>query len=123
MGGNLLAAIEAKRKPDPARFLFGRIRHVGAVTARDLVKAFGTVEHVADVATRAADDPEARGELEASTASAGRREALIDFFAEEHNRVAWDDLLSQVQPVSVRQRTARLAVSGQTLVFTGSRRR
>ncbi len=36
---NLLAAIEAKRSPDPARFLFGLgIRHVGSVTARDLVE-------------------------------------------------------------------------------------
>jgi len=32
---NLLAAIEAKREPDPARFLFGLgIRHVGIVTAK-----------------------------------------------------------------------------------------
>ncbi len=42
---NLFAAIEAKRTPDAARLLFGLgIRHVGAVTARDLVKAFGTLE-------------------------------------------------------------------------------
>jgi DNA ligase (NAD+) len=32
---NLLAAIEAKREPDPARFLFGLgIRHIGIVTAK-----------------------------------------------------------------------------------------
>ena len=38
---NLLDAIEAKRAPDAARLLFGLgIRHVGAVTARDLMKAF-----------------------------------------------------------------------------------
>ena len=44
---NLLAAIEAKRAPDPARFLFGLgIRHIGSVTAKDLVKAFGSVEAV-----------------------------------------------------------------------------
>ncbi|MBU2340085.1 MAG: NAD-dependent DNA ligase LigA [Alphaproteobacteria bacterium] len=36
---NLLASIEAKRAPDAARLLFGLgIRHVGAVTARDLMK-------------------------------------------------------------------------------------
>ncbi|MBU6253377.1 MAG: NAD-dependent DNA ligase LigA, partial [Alphaproteobacteria bacterium] len=39
---NLLAAIEAKRSPDAARLIFALgIRHVGAVTARDLLKAFG----------------------------------------------------------------------------------
>ena len=37
----LLAAIEAKRAPDAARLLFGLgIRHVGAITARDLMKMF-----------------------------------------------------------------------------------
>jgi len=42
---NLLAAVEAKRQPDGPRFLFGLgIRHVGIVTARDLLKCFGTVE-------------------------------------------------------------------------------
>ena len=41
---NLLAAIEAKRAPDAARLLFGLgIRHVGAVTARDLLKRFVTL--------------------------------------------------------------------------------
>ncbi|MEY4269413.1 MAG: ligase [Pseudomonadota bacterium] len=40
----LIAAIEAKRSPDAARLLFGLgIRHVGAVTARDLMKAFATL--------------------------------------------------------------------------------
>ena len=48
---NLFASIKTRRTPDPARFLFGLgIRHVGIVTARDLVKAFGTVERVAEVA-------------------------------------------------------------------------
>src|SRR3546814_7459639 len=54
---NLLAAIEARREPDAARFLFGLgIRHVGSVTARDLLKTFGTVERLAEVATAAHDD-------------------------------------------------------------------
>ncbi len=44
---NLLAAIEAKRAPDAARLLFGLgIRHVGAVTARDLMKRFVTLERL-----------------------------------------------------------------------------
>ncbi len=119
---NLLAAIEAKRRPDPARFLFGLgIRHVGAVTARDLVKAFGTVEQIEAVATRAHDAPEARAELEAIDGIGPVvAEALIDFFAEEHNRVAWADLLSQVSPVAYVDERRESAVSGQTLVFTGS---
>ncbi|CAN5403830.1 NAD-dependent DNA ligase LigA [soil metagenome] len=119
---NLLAAIEAKRAPDPARFLFGLgIRYVGAVTARDLVKAFGTVEQIATVAMRAHAEPEARAELEAIDGIGPVvAEALVDFFAEEHNRVAWADLLSEVSPVAYVDERRESAVNGQTLVFTGS---
>ena len=119
---NLLAAIETKRTPDPARFLFGLgIRHVGSVTARDLVKAFGTVERIAEVATRAATGEEARAELIAIDGiGPAVAEALVDFFAEEHNRTAWDDLLSEVHPVPYVSQIRESQVSGQTLVFTGS---
>ena len=49
---NLLAAIEAKREPEPARFLFGLgIRHVGIVTAKDLLRSFATVEALREAAT------------------------------------------------------------------------
>jgi DNA ligase (NAD+) len=51
---NLLAAIEAKRAPDAARLLFGLgIRHVGAVTARDLMKRFVTLPALREAAERA----------------------------------------------------------------------
>ncbi|TPG42395.1 NAD-dependent DNA ligase LigA [Sphingomonas koreensis] len=119
---NLLAAIEDKRAPDPARFLFGLgIRHVGAVTARDLVKAFATVETVAAVATRAADDPEALAEL-TGVEGIGPvvAQALVDFFAEEHNRAAWAELLGEVHPQIYVSKTRESPVTGQTLVFTGS---
>ncbi|MEG3151983.1 NAD-dependent DNA ligase LigA [Sphingomonas sp. ZT3P38] len=119
---NLLAAIEDKRSPDPARFLFGLgIRHVGSVTARDLVKAFGTVERVADVATRAATDEEARAELIAVDGIGPVvAEALVDFFAEAHNREAWADLLGEVSPAAYVSNIRPSEVSGMTLVFTGS---
>ncbi len=119
---NLLAAIEAKRAPDPARFLFGLgIRHVGQVTARDLVKAFGTVERIAEIATAAHDAPEARAELE-SVDGVGPvvAEALIDFFAEQHNRDAWADLLGQVMPPAYVSNFRESPVSGKTVVFTGT---
>jgi DNA ligase (NAD+) len=119
---NLLAAIEAKRTPDPARFLFGLgIRHVGSVTARDLVKAFGTVERVAEVATSAATDEEARAELIAIDGIGPVvAEALVDFFAEEHNREAWADLLREVHPTPYVSQIRDSEVSGKTLVFTGT---
>ena len=119
---NLLASIEARRTPDPARFLFGLgIRHIGAVTARDLVKAFGSVPKVADVAIRAHDDEAARAEL-TSVEGIGPvvADALIAFFAEDHNRTAWDDLLSEVTPADFVSTVRASAVTGKTIVFTGS---
>ncbi|WP_240883597.1 NAD-dependent DNA ligase LigA [Sphingomonas sp. SFZ2018-12] len=115
---NLLAAIEAKRRPDPVRFLFGLgIRHVGKVTARDLLKAFGTVEAVAAVAR----DPDRRGEIEAIDGiGPSVAQALSDFFAEPHNVAVWDDLLTQVKPNAFVHAVAQSEVTGKTVVFTGT---
>ncbi|MGN6497076.1 MAG: NAD-dependent DNA ligase LigA [Tsuneonella sp.] len=119
---NLLAAIEAKRAPDAARLLFGLgIRHVGAVTARDLLKHFHTLPALREAAERAnAGDAEAAGEL-TSIEGVGPVvvEALGDFFHEEHNQAVWDDLLHEVSPPRYEVQTKASAVSGKTVVFTG----
>jgi DNA ligase (NAD+) len=119
---NLLAAIEAKRAPDVARLLFGLgIRHVGAVTARDLLKRFTTLPALRDVAERAkAEDPEAVAEL-LGIEGVGPVvvEALGDFFHEPHNVAVWDDLLSEVSPPDYIVETKASAVAGKIVVFTG----
>ena len=115
---NLLGAIEAKREPDPARFLFALgIRHVGIVTARDLLRCFGTVQELRRVAT----GPEAQAEL-SSVEGVGPvvAEALVDFFHEEHNRDVLDDLLSEVSPRPFVSDVRQTEWSGKTIVFTGS---
>ena len=117
---NLLAAIEARRSPDAARLLFGLgIRHVGSVTARDLVRALGGLERLPELALAARDDPDAAAEL-TSVEGVGPVvvEALGDFFHEPHNRAVWDDLMGQVAPV-VPARAAASPLAGQTIVFTG----
>ncbi len=120
---NLLAAIEAKRAPDAARLLFGLgIRHVGAVTARDLMKRFATLERLREVAQAAqGGDVEAAAEL-ISIDGIGPAvvEALGDFFHEPHNRAVWDDLLSEVSPPPYVVETRDSAVAGKTVVFTGA---
>jgi DNA ligase (NAD+) len=119
---NLLAAIEAKRAPDAARMLFGLgIRHVGAVTARDLLKAFATLPALRQVAERVrTDDAEALAEL---TAIDGIGPAVVaalgDFFHEPHNVATWEDLLSEVAPPDYIVETRASEVSGKTVVFTG----
>jgi DNA ligase (NAD+) len=115
---NLLAAIKAKRAPDSARFLFALgIRHVGIVTARDLLKCFGTVEELRRVAT----SEHAQAEL-AAVEGVGPvvAEALVDFFHEEHNRHALDDLLSEVRPKPFVSDARQTEWTGKTIVFTGS---
>jgi DNA ligase (NAD+) len=115
---NLLAAIDAKRQPDGPRFLFGLgIRHVGIVTARDLLKCFGTIEELRRVATSEGGE----GEL-SSVQGIGPvvAEAVVDFFHEAHNREALDDLLSEVTPKPFVSDAKQTEWSGKTIVFTGS---
>ena len=76
---NLLAAIEAKRAPDAARLLFGLgIRHIGAVTARDLLKRFVTLRRLREVAERAHQTPNPLipSEVEVSSPSAVLRVSI-----------------------------------------------
>jgi len=127
---NLLAAIEAKRTPDAARLLFGLgIRHVGAVTARDLMKRFQTLPALREAAesARAKDGAEAVQAASDAYAELVSIEgvgpvvvkALGDFFHEEHNRAVWDDLLSEVSPPPYVVKIKESPVSGKIVVFTG----
>ena len=119
---NLLSAIEARRAPDAARLLFALgIRHVGQVTARDLMKRFVTLQRLRAVAERAhAGDEEARADL-LGIDGVGPVvvEALGEFFHEPHNRAVWDDLLGQLAPPDYIVETKASAVAGKTVVFTG----
>jgi DNA ligase (NAD+) len=119
---NLLAAIEAKRTPDAARLLFALgIRHVGEVTARDLMKHFHELPALRSLAERAhAGDAEAAGELTAIDGiGPSVVEALGDFFHEPHNVAVWEDLLSEVTPPRYEVKTVASRVAGKTVVFTG----
>lgn len=139
---NLLANIEAKRKPDAARLLFGLgIRHVGAVTARDLMKGLGDIERLpgkaAEIQAYREENPRGEEEsegkfntrlveaiksiLEVRTDGIGSAVglALADFFHEEHNRKVWHDLLSEVSPTRYEVETLDSPVAGKTVVFTG----
>ncbi len=119
----LVKAIEDKRQPDAARLLFGLgIRHIGIVTARDLMKNFVTLPRLRDaaVAARAGDD-DALAELTSIDGVGGAViGALGDFFHEPHNIEAWEDLLAEVSPPDFHVETRESPVTGKTVVFTGS---
>ncbi len=69
---NLLASVENKRRPDAARLLFGLgIRHVGSVTARDLMKHFGTLPNLREVVEAARSSPAGDGGGEGAPAPGG----------------------------------------------------
>ncbi len=117
---NLLTAIEAKRAPDAARLLFGLgIRHVGQVTARDLMKRFVTLPALREVAERSHDAEAAAELLAIDGVGPVVVEALREFFHEAHNRAVWDDLLGEVSPPPFVVETRASAVAGKTVVFTG----
>jgi DNA ligase (NAD+) len=115
---NLLAAIEAKRSPDPIKFLFGLgIRHVGAGTSKDLIRAFATVEKIREIATSENGQDEL---TQIDGIGPVVAEALADFFHEEHNVAVWDDLLSEVSPPEYVANVRASSVTGKTVVFTGA---
>jgi DNA ligase (NAD+) len=128
-------------RPDAARLLFGLgIRHVGAITARDLLKRYVTLPQVrqlaeeiialreATIPTPGETDQKVRNRLDKAIADhigvenvgSAVGHALADFFHEPHNRAVWDDLLAQVSPPAFEVKARDSAVNGKTIVFTGS---
>ncbi|HEX8654805.1 MAG TPA: NAD-dependent DNA ligase LigA [Allosphingosinicella sp.] len=139
---NLIAAIDAKRRPPLDRFLYALgIRHVGEVTARDLARRYGSWQAFRSTIDRAiaarSETVQALGETDEkyrkrrNDAAAAVIEcpgiggevagALCDFFEEEHNRDVLTDLFdARVDPADLIWETKQSPVSGKTLVFTGS---
>ena len=131
---NLLAAIDARVGYDPARVLFGLgVRHVGIVTAKDLMKRFGTLQRLRDIVEVASrkgtglseeEDKEifnANFELFAiDGVGPAVVEALDAFFHEPHNVAVWDELLQLAKPSPFVSQARQTEWSGKTIVFTGS---
>lgn len=136
----LLAAIDARRDIALDRFLFALgIRQVGEITARDLARRFVSMagfRAMIDAALKvradtipALGEPDRKFELRRQRAIVAAidtpqigpevADALLDFFAEAHNREVVDDLLSEVTPADVVWETRASQVSGKIVVFTG----
>jgi DNA ligase (NAD+) len=123
---NLYKAIEARRSIALDRFIYALgIRHIGETTARDLARAFGSVGEFMTAAQAAAKDgrdSDAYRDID-NIEGIGETvvDALVDFFGEPHNVRAVHDLLAEitVEPY-VRPTTVKSAVTGKTVVFTGT---
>src|SRR5688500_1311824 len=139
---NLIAAIDAKRRPPLDRFLFALgIRHVGEVTARDLARRYrswSNLRAVIDSALKVREEMQpALGEDErkfvqrrdkaiveaVGTPNIGPEvaNALLDFFEESHNRdVVAAIFAAGVEVEDVVHETRESPVTGKTIVFTGA---
>lgn len=119
----LFAAIEARRSMALDRFIYALgIRQVGTATARLLARTYKTWAHF-DKQMRLAADMESTTYKELmsldgiGTSTAGD---IIHFFHEPHNIEALYALLREVKPHDWVQNENSGALSGKTIVFTGT---
>jgi DNA ligase (NAD+) len=122
----LFAAIDARRSVALDRFIFALgIRHIGETTAKDLAKAYGTLDALraaVDAAIAGGKGSEAYQEID-NIEGIGETvvDALIDFFGEQHNQEQLATLLKEVSVTPfVRVREKDTPVTGKTVVFTGT---
>jgi DNA ligase (NAD+) len=121
---NLLAAIEARRHPPLDRFIFALgIRRIGEVNAKLLARHYHSLPEWREKMLAASEiGSEAREEL-GSIQGIGPTiaEALAEFFGEERNLAALDDLAAEAPPEGVAAPAAADGpFAGKTVVFTGA---
>ncbi|MBS0252799.1 MAG: NAD-dependent DNA ligase LigA [Proteobacteria bacterium] len=122
----LFAAIDARREVPLDRFLFALgIRHIGETTAKDLAKAYGTLDALrsaVDAAVEGGKGSDAYQDID-NIEGIGETvvDALVDFFGEGHNQEQIAALLKEVTVTPfVRTQTKESPVTGKTVVFTGT---
>jgi DNA ligase (NAD+) len=127
----LFDAVDARREVALSRFLYALgIRHIGETNAKRLARHFLSFDALRNTA-QAARMPEGKGDpgnaewqeiVGVNGIGSIVAEALVDFFAEEHNREAVNNLLDAgVTPLD-EEPVADVSspVAGKTVVFTGS---
>lgn len=119
----LFEAIDDRRQPPLNRFIFGLgIRHIGETNARLLARHYGSFEALQAVCL-AAENPESeeRAALDAIDGVGPTVvEALLQFFAEEHNQQMLARLLGEVTPQPLEAVASSSPVAGRIVVFTGA---
>ena len=109
----LFANINARREPELDRFILALgIRHVGETTAATFARTFGKIEEFV-AAGQAGEFPSIHGIGDTVT------HAVRDFFSNERNVKALEELLKEVHPTPYVV-AADSKVAGKTVVFTGS---
>jgi DNA ligase (NAD+) len=111
---NLMAAIEASKRPRLDRFLYALgIDHVGATVARLLADHFSGIEPLLEASE---DDLQRIHGIGPEVAESVRR-----FFSSARNRRVLDRLKAAgVRPVVEKRAKGRQPLAGETIVFTGT---
>lgn len=108
----LAAAIQAKKQPPLARFIYGLgIRHVGTQTAIDLATHYRTLEALSEATIDSLAEVEGIGEVVA--------ESIVEWFSEPTNQTLLQKFKQRgVWPEPVKKVGGKL--SGKKFVVTGS---
>ncbi len=110
-------------------FMRSVIRHIGETNAKRLARAylsFDALRHAAEAAKLPGEGGEKGNAAWQELVSVGGigavvAEAIVEFFAEEHNRQVVDALLQEVTPLDEKPAAAVSSpVAGKTVVFTGA---
>ncbi len=121
---NLFAAIESRRTIPLDRLIYALgIRQVGQATARLLARNYGSLAAWRDAMAEASDHESAAYQDLVNIDGIGPlvAEDIIAFCTEPHNRDVLDDLASVLIVEQVAAvRATESAVSGKTVVFTGT---
>jgi DNA ligase (NAD+) len=120
---NLFAAIEGRREIALERFIYALgMRQVGETTALALARGYGSWPAFHDACVKVAkSDEEAIAEMDALDQIGDTVIASIAaYFNESHNRGIVERLTGQVTILDAEKPKSNSAVSGKTVVFSGS---
>jgi len=120
---NLFASIDARRNPPFQRFLNGLgIRHVGETTSGVFARSFLSWPAFWDTVQKAAAGDEGAEADLLSIDGVGQTavNSLKEFAAEPHNQEMLASLLEEVDVADAEAPSSESAVSGKTIVFTGT---
>lgn len=112
---NLIQAVELSKNTSLPRLIYALgIRHVGESSAKDLAKAFGSLEVLLVANLEQLLQVREIGEIVAHS--------ILDFFAEEHNLQVIQELLSLglTYPAIIAENLYHPQITGKTFVITGS---
>lgn len=120
---NLLRSVDARRSIPLNRFIYALgIRQIGQATAKLLARHYGSLTNL----RQAMQDAQDRGSdtyadlVNIDQIGDSVADDLLNFFAEPHNIDVVDDLLSQITVEDYIVKETASAVTGKTVVFTGT---